>query len=105
MTEEMPHVHAPRQHRDGKEPWCPVCGKNAEHREPKSRFGNHPAVVAQIVPPLPTTEDLAKKWFLEDEEEAAEALGIVYERATWDTAHQDLKDRYIRRVQEARNLR
>lgn len=101
MTQELPHIHAPVQHRDGKEPWCAVCGKNAEHREPKSRFGNHPA---QMVPPLPTTEDLAKKWFEEDEADAVEALGTVYEKATWDNAHQDLKDRYIRRVQEARRL-
>ena len=103
MTETMPHVHAPRQHRDGKEPWCPVCGKNAEHREPKSRFGNHPAV-AQMVAPLPTTEDLARKWFEEDEEEAAEALGIVYQKISWKDAHPDLKAKFIARVQEARRL-
>jgi len=30
--------HKPVQHRDGKEPWCRACGKNAEGKEPASRF-------------------------------------------------------------------
>lgn len=31
--------HRPVQHRDGKPPWCPICGKTADGKEPKSRLG------------------------------------------------------------------
>lgn len=30
--------HQPRQHRDGKEPWCNHCGLTEDGREPHSRF-------------------------------------------------------------------
>lgn len=104
MTEELPHIHAPIQHRDGKPPWCHVCGLTADLRVPVSRIGNHPAGT-QIIAPLPSTEDLARKWFEEDEEQAQEMLGVVYEKVSWEDAHADLKGKYIRRVQEARRLR
>ena len=32
------HPHKPIQHRDGKEPWCNLCGKTARGDEPKNRF-------------------------------------------------------------------
>jgi hypothetical protein len=36
---EATHDHKPVQHRDGKEPWCKVCGLNRNHEEPHSRLG------------------------------------------------------------------
>lgn len=35
---EVTHDHRPVQHRDGKEPWCKVCGLNRNHEEPYSRL-------------------------------------------------------------------
>jgi hypothetical protein len=104
---DLPHVHAPVQHRDGKPPWCRVCGLTANGTVPESRFGKHPAgqQVAQVIPPQPTTEELARKWFEEDEQEAQDAIGFSYEPRPWTTAHPDLKAKYIARVQEARGLR
>lgn len=32
-------VHRPVQHRDGREPWCPVCGFNADGKVPKTISG------------------------------------------------------------------
>jgi hypothetical protein len=32
-------VHKPVQHRDGKPPWCPVCGLDATGRVPVSTIG------------------------------------------------------------------
>ncbi|WQY99798.1 hypothetical protein [Microbacterium phage MO526] len=32
------HDHRPVQHRDGREPWCRVCGLNADGNAPASRF-------------------------------------------------------------------
>lgn len=34
--------HKPRQHRDGKSPWCEACGMTAEYETPK-RFGHKSA--------------------------------------------------------------
>lgn len=31
-----PHKHNPKQHRDGKEPWCEECGLTAIFTEPKA---------------------------------------------------------------------
>lgn len=31
--------HNPRQHRDGKPPWCRKCGLDAQFQVPESRFG------------------------------------------------------------------
>lgn len=36
---EATHDHKPVQHRDGREPWCKVCGLNRNHEEPHSRLG------------------------------------------------------------------
>lgn len=30
--------HQPRQHRDGKPPWCNECGLTADGQQPRSRF-------------------------------------------------------------------
>jgi hypothetical protein len=35
---EPDHDHNPVQHRDGKPPWCKVCGLTADHEVPTSRF-------------------------------------------------------------------
>lgn len=32
------HTHEPVQHRDGKPPWCPVCGLTSDGRIPESRL-------------------------------------------------------------------
>lgn len=32
--------HHPRQHRDGKPPWCASCGLTKDYKIPKSRFGD-----------------------------------------------------------------
>lgn len=51
VTEACPGEHRPRQHRDGKQPWCQACGRDNrgvfhlyqrqaayEHDEPKDEF-------------------------------------------------------------------
>lgn len=98
MSDEIPHIHVPRQHRDGKEPWCPVCELNAEMRVPKSRIGNHPAGKGI------NAVELAKKWFDEDEQEAQDKLGFIYEKLTWEKLDDATKLKLVRRVQEARGL-
>jgi hypothetical protein len=38
-TKEAPtHDHNPRQHRDGKPPWCRTCGLTADYTVPVSIF-------------------------------------------------------------------
>lgn len=32
------HDHKPVQHRDGKPPWCKLCGLTADGKTPISRF-------------------------------------------------------------------
>ena len=34
MTSTPQHDHNPVQHRDGKEPWCNLCSKTADGRDP-----------------------------------------------------------------------
>lgn len=35
--------HKPVQHRDGLEPWCPLCSRNSNYNEPRrTLFGNRP---------------------------------------------------------------
>jgi hypothetical protein len=34
------HDHKPKQHRDGKPPWCPECKLTADFTVPKSIFEN-----------------------------------------------------------------
>ena len=36
------HDHAAVQHRDGKEPWCNVCFKTEDGRDPVSKIGIYP---------------------------------------------------------------
>lgn len=36
------HDHRPVQHRDGKPPWCKVCGLTTEGLEPVSRLSGRP---------------------------------------------------------------
>lgn len=36
-----PHKHEPKQHRDGKEPWCTECGLTAIFTEPKALTYHH----------------------------------------------------------------
>lgn len=35
-----PHKHKPVQHRDGKEPWCPECGRTLNLERPQSVFND-----------------------------------------------------------------
>lgn len=37
-----PHNHQPRQHRDGKPPWCDICKLTADHTIPVSRLDKSP---------------------------------------------------------------
>ena len=42
ITTPVPHDHAAVQHRDGKEPWCNVCNKTEDGRDPVSKIGIYP---------------------------------------------------------------
>jgi hypothetical protein len=95
------HDHDPIQNRDGKPPWCRVCGLTANFETPKPRFSS-PPVKAQMIPSVLSTDDLAKKWFDEDEQDARDYIGAVYDITRWEDAPLTLKQKYIRRVQEAR---
>lgn len=39
------HEHKPRQHRDGRPPWCDACGLTEEHRLAISRINGEPAAL------------------------------------------------------------
>lgn len=41
-TTAVLHDHAAVQHRDGKEPWCNVCYKTEDGRDPVSKIGIYP---------------------------------------------------------------
>lgn len=36
------HEHRPLQHRDGKPPWCEVCGLDVDFKKPESRIAARP---------------------------------------------------------------
>ncbi len=107
MTE---HIHAPVQHRDNKPPWCKECGLTADYEVPKSRIetlreereARQAQQHAQMIPARLSTEDLAKKWFDEDEKQAQDYIGFAFTPRDWETAHPELKEKYRQRVQEAR---
>lgn len=40
--------HKPVQHRDGMEPWCPLCSLNKDYNEPRRiQFGNRPPQIGE----------------------------------------------------------
>lgn len=39
LFEFEPHRHDPVQHRDGREPWCDICGLSIRLDKPKGRLG------------------------------------------------------------------
>ena len=49
VTTAVSHDHAAVQHRDGKEPWCNVCHKTEDGRDPVSKIGYMaPEVMAEL---------------------------------------------------------
>lgn len=50
------HEHKPVQHRDGKPPWCPICGLTADMTVPVSRFEKHEERNESMMPKTYTPE-------------------------------------------------